>query len=127
MQRHNGDERHADTDVLPFFSISGSSLAASYRHLSARQRTNRAFCHECRLLGLRLSVCQGCYKRRLLRITYDIRDQAFAGRRFRCQGTRYDGKLCLGSGVPVIQKSGRFARKEVEHARFLAQLSWPKP
>lgn len=83
---------------------------------------------ELRDAGYEVEVwCQGCHKRRLLKITYDIRDQPFAGRRFRCQGTRYDGKPCLGSGVPVIQKGGRFARKEAEHARFLAQLSRPKP
>ena len=71
--------------------------------------------------------CQGCRRQRLLEITDEIKDRLFAGQRFNCEGTRYDGKPCNGSGVPVIQKAGRFARAEANHARFLASLSWPKP
>jgi len=71
--------------------------------------------------------CQGCHRKSLIDITDEIRDRPFAGQRFRCQGVRYDGKPCLASGVPVIQKGGRWARQEARHARFLAQLSRPKP
>ena len=71
--------------------------------------------------------CQGCRRQSLINITKDIRNRPFAGQRFNCQGTRYDGRPCNGSGVPVIQKEGRWSRQEARHARLLASMSRPKP
>ena len=71
--------------------------------------------------------CQGCRHRRLIKITDAIRDRPFAGQRFSCQGARYDGAPCNGSGVPVIQKEGRWSRHEARHTRLLASMSRPKP
>jgi hypothetical protein len=71
--------------------------------------------------------CQGCRHRRLIKITDAIRDRPFAGQRFSCQRARYDGAPCNGSGVPVIQKEGRWSRQEARHARLLASISRPKP
>lgn len=71
--------------------------------------------------------CQACRHRSLIKITEDIRDRQFAGQRFNCQGTRYNGTPCNGPGMPTIQKEGRFAKAEANHARLLASMSRPKP
>lgn len=54
--------------------------------------------------GWRVTVwCSSCKSARPLEITEALRLRSPYGATFRCQGTRYDGCRCTGSGVPTIK------------------------
>ena len=54
--------------------------------------------------GLELHVyCPRCYSTRRLVDLGPWADRCFATARFRCTGTRYDGKPCRAIGMPVVR------------------------
>lgn len=71
--------------------------------------------------GLQMRVaCQRYHRQIVIEVTAALRDQAVAGRRFRCKERYFDGTDCRGIGLPTIEHQRSWARRQADHARKLA-------
>jgi hypothetical protein len=64
--------------------------------------------------------CLRCHHRVMVDINAPtLRDRQFAGSRFRCQRTRYDGETCAGLGMLSIGKARRWGLTLAEQGHRL--------
>jgi hypothetical protein len=69
-------------------------------------------------VGLQMRVvCQRCHRQIVIEGNGPLRDQAVAGRRYRCKGRYFDGTPCRGIGLPTIEHQKSWVRRQADHAR----------
>jgi hypothetical protein len=72
-------------------------------------------------------VCQRCHRQVVIEGKGALRDQAVAGRRFRCKERYFDGTDCRGIGLPTIEHQKTWVRRQADHSRQIAAATRKDP
>jgi len=74
--------------------------------------------------GLQMRVaCQRSRRQVVIEVTPALRDQAVAGRRFRCKERCFDGTDCREVGLATIEHQRSWVRRQADAARQAARAS----